>query len=205
MLVFPRRRFLALGALAPAAFVAACSDDPPESEARPRPGEEMPDPDLDALEFAASLEVVAEAAYREGVAELTAGRLGEIPPAGSELLQSAANQHSQCLAAINELLEGAGRTPVEQGDDEFESSVVTPALAAATGWVEIASLARAIEATLGATYLQSIHSTLQSPTALRLAGGIQAVAQKRVAILNFMLGGYPVPDTFQKTDQARTK
>lgn len=201
-----RRRFLALGALAPAALVASCSDDPPQPTARPgTDGDEIPEADLDALEFAASLEVAAEAAYRRGLGELTAGRLGEIPPAGSELLQSAATQHSQCLAAINEALEGAGRTATTEADAEFETSVVTPALTAAKSWPEIASLARTIETALAATYLQSIHSALQSPAALRLAGGIQATAQKRVAILNFMLGEYPVPDTFQKTDQARAR
>lgn len=200
-----RRRFLAFGALAPAALVASCSDDPPKRTARPGPHDEIPQPDLDALEFAASLEVAAEAAYRKGLVELTAGRLGEIPPAGSEFLQSAASQHGQCIVAINGVLDGAGRTAIEEGDSDFETSVVTPALTAAKGWPEIGSLARTIETTLSATYLQSIHSTLQSPTALRLAAGIQATAQKRVAILNFMLGEYPVPDTFQKTDAARVR
>ncbi len=197
-----RRRFLALGAVAPAAIVASCSDDPPASADREGEKTNVPGPDLDALEFAASLEVVAEAAYRKALSDLTAGRLGEIPAAGSELFQSAATQHGQCLAAINDLLEGAGRTATAEGDTDFESSVVTPALTAARGWPEIASLARTVETALSATYLRSIHSTLQSPVALRLAGGIQATAQKRVAILNFMLGEYPVPDTFQKTDQA---
>ena len=197
-----RRHFLALGAAAPTALLASCTDDAPERTARAREGADIPGPDLDALEFSASLEVVAEAAYRKALGELTAGRLGEVPPAVSELLQSAATQHGQSLAALNELLEAAGRTPVSEGNAEFESAVVTPALTAAKSWPEIGSLTRTIETALSATYLQSIHSTLQSPSALRLAGGIQAVAQKRAAVLNFMLGEYPVPDTFQKTDQA---
>ena len=202
-MLLPRRRFLALGVLAPVGLIASsCSDEPTEGNGGAERSADIPGPDLDALEFAASLEVVAGAAYRKGSGELTAGRLGEVPPAGSELLQSAATQHGQALTAINDLLESAGRSPVSESNVEFESAVVTPALTAAKGWPEVASLARTVEATLSATYLQSIHSTLQSPAALRLAGGIQATAQKRVAILNFMLGEYPVPDTFQKTDAA---
>lgn len=196
-----RRRFLALSAVAPVAALAACTDASSEGEARNERGE-VPAPDLDALEFAAGLEVVTEAAYRKTLAELAAGRLGEIPAAGSELFQSAATQHGLCLAAINQLLKGEGRDSVENGNIEFETSVVTPALTEAKGWPPVASLARTLETALAATYLQAIHSTLQSPAALRLAGGIQATGQKRVAVLNFLLGEYPVPDTFQKTDAA---
>lgn len=198
----PRRRFLVLSAGAPVALLAAACSDAPEPGDPSGESGEIPEPDLDALAFVASLEVAAEAAYRQGLGEMTAGRLGDIPAAGSELFQTAAAQHGQSLAAINELLAGSGRRSTSEADVEFESSVVTPALTAARVWPELAALARTLETALSATYLQSIHSTLQSPAALQLAGGIQAVAQKRIAILNYMLGEYPVPDTFQKTDAA---
>lgn len=197
-----RRKFLVIGAVAPAAALAACSDGDEEPRPGRAEGSKVPGPDLDALEFAAGLEVVAETTYRKVSADMAGGRLGEVPAAASELVQSAATQHGQCLAEINDLLRKAGRTPTKDGNTEFETSVVTPTLTAAKAWPEVAGLARTIETALSATYLQSIHSTLQSPAALRLAGGIQATGQKRIAVLNFLLGEYPVPDTFQKTDAA---
>lgn len=199
---FGRRRFLALSALAPAAVIAACSQDEPEREGRESERQDLPEADLAALEFAASLEVVAEAAYRKMAGEVTAGRLGEVPAAGSEFVQAAAMQHGQALAALTDVLEASGRSTPVDGHVEFETSTVTPALTAAKAWPEMASLARTIETALSATYLEAVHSALQSPAALRLAGAVQATAQKRIATLNFMLGEYPVPDTFQKTDAA---
>lgn len=196
-----RREFLRVGGLAPLALVAACSDNSADPSP-PQDQGDLPQPDLEAMEFVAGLEVVAAAAYREALAAQTAGRLGEVPAAGTDLLQSAASQHSQCLSEINGLLNEGGRAAVTELNVEFETSVVRPALGAAKGWPEIAALARTIETTLAATYLQTIHSTLRSRAAIRLAGGIQATGQKRVAILNFLLGEYPVPDTFQKTDAA---
>jgi hypothetical protein len=38
--------------------------------------------------------------------------------------------------------------------------------------------------------------------AAKLAGSIQIIDFQHAAILNFVLGNYPVPDTFGKTDQA---
>ncbi|HUR49982.1 MAG TPA: ferritin-like domain-containing protein [Acidimicrobiales bacterium] len=192
-----------MSGLLPAATLVACTG-PASAPEGPEDSGEMPGPDLDAMEFVAGLEVVAEAAYRQALASLTAGQLGEVPAAGSELLQSAATQHGQCLAAINHLLESAGRKAVTEPNIEFDLSVVTPELTAAKGWPQIAFLARTIETALAATYLQAIQSTLQARSTLRLAGGIQATGQKRVAILNFLLGEYPVPDAFQKTDAALT-
>lgn len=195
-----RRRFLMLGGLAPLAVAAACSDPP--SDPVPDDNSGLPGPDLDAMTFAAGLEVAAESTYKEMLISVTAGKLGEVPAAGTELIQSAAAQHGECLAAVNALLKAAGRAVVTQPNLDFEASFVTPALTAAKSWSEIAALARALETALAATYLQTIRSTLRSRAAIRLAGGIQATGQKRVAILNFLLGEYPVPDTFQKTDAA---
>lgn len=196
-----RRRFLVLSGLAPAAALAACTDSPTDRSG-PEDRGDLTAPDLDAMELLAGLEAVAETAYRDVLAALTVGKLGDVPAAGTELLRSAAAQHGQCLSEINALLKTGGRAAVSDPNLEFQASAVTPALTAAKGWPEIAALARTIETALAATYLQTVHSTLQSRATLRLAGGIQATGQKRVAILNFLLGEYPVPDTFQKTDLA---
>lgn len=62
-------------------------------------------------------------------------------------------------------------------------------------------LALTLEDIAAPTYLKALPS-LQSNDAIKLAGSIQAVDQQHVAILNFALGMYPVPDVFQKTDKA---
>ena len=162
----------------------------------------MPDPDLDAIEHIAQLEVVARNAYREGAAASDAGRFGAMPAAGVEFLKSAAAQHGDALEALNGLLRRNGRAAVAEAHPEFESVIVGPSLAEVKAWPEMASLARNVEVALAATALEAVHSTLQSPDGIQLVGGLQATSQKRVAVLNFMMGEFPSPDTFQKTDAA---
>jgi hypothetical protein len=45
---------------------------------------------------------------------------------------------------------------------------------------------------------------LKSPDAIELAGSINIIDMQHVAVLNFVLGEYPVPDTFAQTDKAAT-
>ena len=54
--------------------------------------------------------------------------------------------------------------------------------------------------TAAATYLKSIPS-LTTETAV-VAGSILCVDQQHVAVLDYALGEYPVPDTFASTKQA---
>jgi hypothetical protein len=46
--------------------------------------------------------------------------------------------------------------------------------------------------------------TLKSKASRSLAGSIQIIEAQHVAILNDVLGEYPVPDVFAKTDMAAT-
>ena len=64
-----------------------------------------------------------------------------------------------------------------------------------------ALLARDLEATAAATYLAAI-PTIVSKDAIGLAGSIQVVDMQHIAILNFVLGEYPVPDVFATTTNA---
>ena len=45
---------------------------------------------------------------------------------------------------------------------------------------------------------------MNSPDAIQLAGSIQIIDAQHVAILNYVLGDYPVPDVFAKVDKAAT-
>jgi RNA polymerase sigma factor (sigma-70 family) len=54
-----------------------------------------------------------------------------------------------------------------------------------------------------ATYLAAI-GEVKSPVGIETAATIQPVEMQHAAILGFLLGRYPVPDSFSKTDGART-
>ena len=64
-----------------------------------------------------------------------------------------------------------------------------------------ALLAHDLEETAAATYLAAI-PTLEGKDTIGLAGSIQVVDMQHVAILNFVLGEYPVPDVFATTTKA---
>lgn len=201
-MTFDRRRFLAAAALT-AVGLAGCTDaaDEPRGGSEGTGGE-VPAPDLDTLELIAGLEVVARNAYTEGAAGSDSGRFAAMPAAGVELLKVGATQHGEALGALNALLRRNGRSAVEDPHVEFESVTLEPPLTELKSWPEVASLVRRVEVALAATDLEVIHSTLLSSDAIRLVGGLQATAQKRVAVLNFLLGEFPSPDTFQNTDAA---
>lgn len=204
-----RRSFLlAAGSAAAAISLSACSDNsdndtPDDAEpGRQGGGEELPEADLDALAFAAGLEVLAVQTYRAARDAFNAGALGQVPAVGVEFVDTAVAHHDQCLDLINGLLQQGSQDPVAEPNEVVKSTLIDPALAAAKSFVEIATVARTLETATAATYLRAIQSQLQSPEAIRTAAGIQSTGQKRVAVLNFLLGTYPVPDTFQKTDTA---
>ena len=75
------------------------------------------------------------------------------------------------------------------------------AFAEVTDVVGVAELALMLEGIAADTYLDA-QSMLEGSDARQLAGSIQVVDRQHIAILNYVLGEYPVPDTFQNTDQS---
>jgi hypothetical protein len=67
----------------------------------------------------------------------------------------------------------------------------------------LAKLALELENGAAATYLAAI-GAVKSPAGIKTAATIQPVEMQHAAILQFLLGQYPVPDSFAKTDGART-
>jgi hypothetical protein len=65
----------------------------------------------------------------------------------------------------------------------------------------LARLALQLEQIVSDTYLAAI-PVLQSKDAVTLAGQLQVVDQEHIAILHYILGGYPSPNSFQNTDKA---
>ena len=156
--------------------------------------------DAKTVAFAASLEVLAIATYKAALAAATAGSLGPVPPAGATFVQTAITQHQAQLDTLNSVLTAGGAAAVTAPDPKLKASVDT-AFAKVTDFAGAAELARSLEETAAATYLKAI-PTLDSKDARALAGSIQIIDAQHVAILNYVLGEYPVPDVFAKTDMA---
>ena len=159
--------------------------------------------DLAVAGLAAALENSAVATYQAGLDAATAGKLGAVPPAVATFAKTAQMQHKDHAAAWNAVLTGAGKQAVTQNDKTVMDGVVMPAFAKVTDVVGLAKLALALEGVAAATYLNGIENALTDNGAIKTAASIQPVEMQHIAILNFVLGQYPVPDSFAKTDGAR--
>lgn len=201
-----RRRFLiGAGAAAGAAvLVGACdrgsgtqvragSPSAPAPVTRPAPSAG----DAATATFAAGLEALAVGTYKAALDAATAGKLGEVPPAGAEFVKVAMAQHQQHQDAWNKVLTDAGAAAVTEPDQGLKPTV-DQAFAKVTDFAGAAKLALLLEETAAATYLKAI-PTIDSPDAVKLAASIQAVDAKHAAVLHYVLGEYPVPDVFAKT------
>ncbi len=208
-----RRKFLVASSVTGLALVAAaCGGDDGNAGAdaggetggnAPPAGEnQVASGDAAVAEFAAGLEVLAVGTYKAALDAATANKLGPVPPAVAEYVQTAMAHHQEHLDAWNKVLKGAGGAEVTTPDAKLKP-VVDAEFAKVKDVAGAAKLALTLEDIAAQTYLKAIPS-LQSKDAIRLAGSIQAVDQQHVAILNFALGTYPVPETFQKTDKAAT-
>jgi hypothetical protein len=150
--------------------------------------------------LAAGLEVLAVGTYKAALDAATAGSLGEVPPAVAQFVTTAMDQHQQQLDAWNKVLSAAGAPEVTEPNaalkptvDEMFSKVKDVAGAA--------ELALLLEQIASATY-QSAVPVITDKDAITLAGSIQIIDFQHAAILNFVLGNYPVPDTFGPLDKA---
>lgn len=200
-----RRGFFAMGgAAAAAAFLAACGDDDDGGDAAPT--SEAPDDETTTTEggggggdaaiatFAAGLELLAANTYTAALEAATAGDLGEVPPAVAEFAMTAQAHHQ---AASDALAEAAGGiTPEVPSDIE---ATVNEGFAGVSDIPGLAMFARGFENQAAATYLDVIPK-LESEAAISLAGSILPITRQRIAVLDFVLGEYPVPETFASAE-----
>ena len=218
-----RRSFLAIGgAMSAAAILAACSSGDsdggsessdttaaPEETTTSEAGsttttapetERSVENDLKLGAFAAALEVLAVNTYGAALDAATAGSLGEVPPAGAEFVTTAKAQHQAQLDRWNEVLTGADQEAVTEPPADLEATV-NEEFGKVTDFVGAAKLALMLEQIAAATYL-SVIPLLATEDPIRLAASIQPIDMQHAAILLFVLGEYPVPDTFATTDMA---
>ncbi len=157
--------------------------------------------DLAVVALAASLENLAVGTYQAAIDAVTAGKLTGVPPAVVTFAQTAQGQHKDHAAAWNGVLTGAGKQPITGVDTTVKKSV-DAAFAKVTDVPGLAALALDLENVAAATYLAAI-GVVKSPAGIKTAASIQPVEMQHAAILNYLLGQYPVPDAFAKTTGAR--
>ncbi|MFC0080854.1 ferritin-like domain-containing protein [Aciditerrimonas ferrireducens] len=157
--------------------------------------------DLKVAALAASLENLAVYAYTAGINAAKAGKLGTVPPAVVTFAVTARSQHQQHGAAWNSVLTGAGKPKVTETDPALTPTVNSD-FAKVTDVTGLANLALTLENVAAQTY-QAAVAALSSTKAIGVAATIQPVELQHAAILNFVLGNYPVPNAFNPTSEAR--
>jgi len=158
--------------------------------------------DLAVVALAASLENLAVATYQSGIQAANAGHLGAVPPAVVTFATTAQSQHRDHAAAWNAVLAAAHKPKVTGVDLTVKNSVIDPAFAQVTDVTGLAQLALELENVAAATYLAAI-GVVKSPAGVQTAATIEPVEEQHGAILNFVLGQYPVPNSFTPTTGAR--
>jgi len=158
--------------------------------------------DLAVVALAASLENLAVGTYQAAIDAVTQGKLTGVPDAVVTFAMTAQSQHKDHAAAWNGVLTGAGKKAVSGVDLTVKQSV-DKAFAQVKDVPGLAMLALDLENGAAATYLAAI-SAVKSPAGIKTAATIHPVEMQHAAVLNFLLGQYPVPDSFAKTTGART-
>ena len=202
-----RRTFLR-GGLAGAGLVgggtvlAACgsSDSGSAVNATTSSSTSTASPDLTVARLAASLEVLAVNTYQTVLDAAGKGSLGTVPPAIATFVTTAKAQHADHANAWNSALTGAG-LQAQTAPDPHYNKIVQQALPTVKTVVDAAKLALTLETVAVETYTAG--SALVTDKKNRLVAlTIAPVEAQHVAILHYVLGQYPVPDSFVKTDMA---
>ena len=142
------------------------------------------------------------ATYQAGIDAATAGKLGAVPPAVVTFATTAQGHHKEHAAAWNAVLTSSKKKAVS-GVDLTVKQDVDAAFAQVKDVPGLAKLALTLENSAAATYLAAIN-VVKAPAGIKTAATIQPVELQHAAILNFLLGQYPVPDSFAMTTGART-
>jgi hypothetical protein len=200
-----RRSFLlGLGGVALVGGVAACSSSGGGSTSS-SPAQQSTTPaapksssggsqytgDLQIVALAAALENLAVAAYQGAIKMAGAGKLGKVPPAIATFAATAMKQHQDHAAGWNSVLTKSNVKPVTTPALTITKTEVAK-LGQAKNVVDVAKLALTLEDAAAATYQFAV-GAVHDPAGIVQAATIQPVEAMHAAILNFVLGQYPVP------------
>ncbi|MFC1417967.1 ferritin-like domain-containing protein [Streptacidiphilus cavernicola] len=212
--VATRRRFLVgAGGVAAAFALAACSSSSSSkssatatakavagSASAGASASSMYTGDLQVVALATALENQAVGAYGAALTAAKAGKLGTVPPAVATFATTAMAQHSDHAKAWNGVLTGAGKPAITNVPLSNQPATLQ-ALGAVTDVGGVAKLALQLEQQAAETYLFATYN-VTSPAGIATAASIAPVEAMHAAILNFVLGQYPVPDDFLPVDKA---
>jgi len=155
--------------------------------------------DLAVANLAAGLENLAVQTYQKAIDAVTSNQLQGIPPAIVAFAMTAQKQHKDHAAAWNSILTSAGKTAQSGVDITVRDAYVTPMFPTVKDAGTLGTFALGLEDAAGATYLFGIQNALTDPGAIKIAATIQPVEMQHSAILNLVLGKYPVPNSFAQT------
>lgn len=209
-----RRKVLLGGGAAALGLVAtACGtdEDPFVLEDPPDPDLTVPAPeepseggqasgggDVATAQLAAGLEVLAVNTYQGALDAAGKGALGAVPDAVATFATTAMAHHEAHLQRWNDLLTSLGEQAVTEPLPAL-AGPVNEMFAKVTDVAGVARLALLLEDTAAATYFEAI-PTIQNSQALELATTIQPIDMQHAAVLHYVMGEYPVPDTFADAD-----
>lgn len=192
---FLRGGIVTAGALGGGAVLAACGGAATGSTTTPTASG-----DLKVAQLAASLEVLAVSTYNTALTAAGKGSFGVVPPAFATFATTAKLQHQDHENGWNSALQKAG-LPAQTAPDPKYSQVVNNALPGLKTIADVANLALTLETVAVETYTMGA-SAVTAKANRAVALSIAPVEAQHVAILNFVLGTYPVPNSFIMTDTA---
>ncbi|PYC76349.1 hypothetical protein C7C46_22540 [Streptomyces tateyamensis] len=208
-----RRRFLlGTGGAAAALVLAACSSSKTTSSGSSSPSAAGSSGsagasasgqytgDLKVVALATALENQAVGAYKAALDAAAAGKLGTVPPAVATFITTAMAQHADHAKAWNAVLTGAGKPAITDVPLSNQPDTLA-ALGKATSVGDVAKLALQLEDQAAQTYLFATYN-VTSPAGIATAATIAPVEAMHAAVLNYVLGQYPVPDDFLPVDKA---
>lgn len=201
----PTRRGILLGAAGVASLgaLAACGSDDDNDDATGGTGGGSSSPyngDLRVVALAAALENLAVAAYDGALKRATDGKLGTVPPAIATFVQTARKQHADHAAAWNGVLDKAGLATITDTPLSIAPQAVAD-LEKTASVPDVVKLALGLEDAAAQTYTFAA-ANVTDAGGIMTAATIQPVETMHAAILNFVLGQYPVPATFITVDKA---
>lgn len=147
--------------------------------------------DLRVVALAAALENLAVAAYGGALKMAGQHKLGQVPPAIATFATTAMAQHKDHAAGWNSVLT-KNKLPAIKGTPLTIAKGEVAKLGRAKNVTDVAKLALSLENAAAATYQFAV-GAVQDPAGIMQAATIQPVEAMHAAILNFVLGQYPVP------------
>lgn len=194
-----RRTFLLGGAaVVGTATLAACGSSSsggstPPTTAKGSSGASPYTGDLKVVALAAALENLAVAGYGLVLKSAGKGKYGKVPPAIAQFATTVQSQHADHAKAWNAVLTGANLPPVNDTPLTIAGDAVS-ALKGAKTLGAVATVALGLENAAAQTYVFAT-ANVTDPGGIATAASIAPVEAMHAAILSFVIGKYPVPDT----------